>query len=90
MRRTDLLDPAMPRPRSRIHGPRRVLQELRRLQGKLARAAAYRATTDDERRWTARVGDLLEALISEGDQVLPGGVDPRDARRVRKRQPKLL
>lgn len=90
MRGTELLDPGAPRPRSRIHGPRRVLSEMRRLLGKVRRAAEYRAATDLEKRWTVRVGDSLEQLIREGDQVLPGGEDPRDKRRARKRQAKMF
>jgi hypothetical protein len=76
--------------RSRTHGPRRVLKELRRLVMKNARAAEHRAITAEERQWTARVGDTLKQLVDEGDQVLPGGEDPRDRRRARKRPMKLL
>ncbi|HVL65712.1 MAG TPA: hypothetical protein VM364_00490 [Vicinamibacterales bacterium] len=87
---SDLFEAVPPRPRSRIHGCRRILSELRRLLGKTRRAAEYRAHSDVEQRWTARVGDALDQLIREGDLVLPGGDDPRDRRRVRKRQVKMF
>lgn len=84
-------DPGAPRLQSRIHGPRRILRELRRVLVKNDRAAAYRASTDVERRWCGRVGDALERLIAEGDLELPGGEDPRDRCRARKRPgPALL
>lgn len=79
-------EPGAPRLQSRIHGPRRVLAELRRLQVKNARAAAYRAATAADQRWCARVGDLLEQLVTEGAQVLSGSDDPRERRRARKRR----
>jgi len=72
-----------PRPRSRVQGPRRVLQELRRLRMKTARALAYRRLTVEEELWSARVYDALDRVIQEGDQVLPGHDAPD--RKVRKR-----
>lgn len=90
MKSTELLAASAPRPRSRIHGHRRVLAELRRVVAKAKRAGEYRARTDVERTWSARVVDALEQLIREGDQVLPGGEDPRDRARVRKRPPKMF
>jgi hypothetical protein len=80
-------EPGMPRLRSRIHGSRRVLNELRRLHLKVAAAGVYRAVTDEERLWCSRVGDALEVLIREGDAVLPASMDPRPGRTVRKRRP---
>jgi hypothetical protein len=71
--------------RSRVHGPRRVLKELRRIILKNARAQEYRELTDDDKRWCSHVHEALERLTREGDQVLSGGEDPRDRRRVRKR-----
>ncbi len=70
---------------TRVHGPRRVLKELRRLIIKNHRALEHRATTAEERTWCQRVHDALDRLIVEGDAVLPGLPDPRDYRRVRKR-----
>lgn len=70
---------------SRVQGPRRVLKELRRLLIKTTRARLARAVTDAEVTWCNRTIDRLTALIEEGDQVLPGGEDPRDRRRARKR-----
>lgn len=71
--------------RPRVHGPRRVLLELRRLLIKNNRSLRFRAETPEARMWSARVRDLLAQLIAEGDVVLPGATYPRDARRVRKR-----
>ena len=76
---------------SRLHGPRRVLKELRRLRIKTQRAGEFRAATDDDQRWCRQVNDALDALIGTGEAVLSGGEDPRDRRRVRKRpQPQPL
>lgn len=76
---------------SRLHGPRRVLKELRRLLIKTHRAGEFRAATEDDQRWCRRVSTALDELIVTGDQVLSGGEDPRDRRRVRKRpQPQPL
>lgn len=69
----------------RVHGPRRVLQALRRIVIKNARARQHRATTDEEKTWCGRVHDCLRRLIDEGDAVLPGHPDPCDARRARTR-----
>jgi hypothetical protein len=69
---------------SRIHGPRRVLNELVRLRIKIRRAADGRAELPADLRWCHRVWDALNDLIDEGTDVLSGGTDPRDARRVRK------
>jgi len=70
---------------SRIHGPRRVLKELRRLLIKTHRAGEFRAATEDDQRWCRQVATALDGLVTNGDQVLSGGEDPRDRRRVRKR-----
>jgi hypothetical protein len=84
---TDALFSAyVPRTRSRIQGPRRILQELRRLRTKTARALEHRTFTADETFWLARVFDALDTRVSEGEQVL--GSDPVD-RRVRKRPTKV-
>jgi len=77
---------AQPRRQSRTHGPRRVLAELRRLQVKVDRAGYYRAATEEDRAWCHRVGDVLEQLVLAGEAVLSGGSDPRERRRVRKRE----
>ncbi len=74
-----------PMPRSRVHGPRRILAELRRVRIKTDRALAHRALSEDEQRWARRLADALDRLVTEGEAVLPGGADPREARRVRKR-----
>ena len=71
--------------RTRVHGPRRILQELRRLIIKNHRSLRVRCQTDEEMRWSSRVNEALDRLIHEGDEVLPGLPDPRDRRRVRKR-----
>jgi len=71
---------------SRIHGVRRINAELRRLLIKAVRAGEHRELRDDDRIWLRRVIDRLQPLIEEGDQVLSGLPDPRDRRRVRKRQ----
>ncbi len=70
------------RPRSRIHGPRRIERELHRLrkrQGvllqdlarvliKSTRAAEYREFTEDEQRWLRHVHQLMaEALTLSRD-----------------------
>jgi hypothetical protein len=67
-----------------------VLNELRRLFGKLA-SVYERATTDDERRWVRQTADVLARQIQAGDAgAVSGFSDPRPLRRVRKRQPNLL
>jgi hypothetical protein len=80
----DALFSYVPRTRSRIHGPRRILQELRRLRTKTARALTYLHVTEDAQRWTGRTYDVLDRLIQEGELVLPGLEGPD--RTVRKRQ----
>ena len=77
--------PPMVHPRTRIHGPRRVLKELYRLRIKLRRALELRELSEDEQRWGRDVDASLERLTRVGEQVLPGMPDPRDRRRVRKR-----
>lgn len=62
-----------------------MLRDLRRLLARNALAAQQRAVTAEERAWSARVQESLQPLVNEGLQVLPGGDDPRDWRRVRKR-----
>lgn len=84
------IDPACRVPASRIQGPRKVLKELRRLLIKTARARIGRAVTADEITWCNRVFDRLQSCVDEGDRVLPGGEDPRDRRRVRKRPGSLV
>lgn len=74
----------------RVHGPRRVLRELRWILIKNARSIRHRATTDEERTWSARVQAALEQLVAEGDAVLPGLPDPRDMRRARKAPGRLF
>ena len=71
--------------RTRVHGPRRILQELRRLLTKNRGSLEIRTETDEERKWSAPVHDALGRLIEEGDQVLPILPDRRDHWRVRKR-----
>jgi len=74
----------MPGRRALLTGARaslrtRLLRELRRLLSKAAAAGAYRAVTDDERLWCARVGDALEELIREGDRIQTVPVNSRKA-----------
>ncbi len=71
---------------SRVHGPQRVLKELRRLLIKTRRAQIARAVTPVEITYLGRVFDTLDGLVREGDDVLPLVEDPRDRRRVRKRR----
>ena len=70
--------------RSRVHGARHVLGELRRLRYKLELAHGL-AVTPDEQRWCGSTADKLDAAIRAGDAVLGGFADPRPARRARKR-----
>jgi hypothetical protein len=76
--------------RTRVHGPRRLQQELRRLVIKTHRCQVGRELTDDERIWTGKLFDLLKRLIDEGDEVIASGPDPRDRRRARKRPGQLF
>jgi hypothetical protein len=69
---------------SRIHRPAVVLRELRRLRIKVERCQ-LRAETIEERAWSRSVADALDKLILAGDAVLPAFLDPRPARRARKR-----
>jgi SOS response regulatory protein OraA/RecX len=77
-------DRGQPRIRSRVHGSRRIVQELRRLLIKTHRCAMGRVLTDDEQKWCMRVTEFLDRLITEGDLVVAGLPDPRDAQRARK------
>jgi hypothetical protein len=83
-----LFGPVVPRPRSRIHGPRRVLQELRRIRVKTGRALEHRKLTDEESCWLRRVYDTLDNEIVLGESVLPG--HDRIDRKVRKRKPSTI
>lgn len=87
--REELVTPRV-QPRSRVHGPRRVLKELYRVRLKILRALEYRDLSDDEQRWSRDVDASLERLTRTGELVLPGLEDPRDRRRVRKRQDRLF
>jgi hypothetical protein len=69
---------------SRIHRPAVVLRELRRLRIKIERCQ-LRAETLEERAWSRSVADSFDRLIVSGDAVLPPFMDPRPARRARKR-----
>lgn len=72
---------------SRIQGPRQVLRQLRALIIRNHRSLLARCTTPEERGWTQRVHDHLDALIREGDAVLPPMLDPPRIRlRARKRE----
>lgn len=81
------VDDRLPRA-SRVHSPRVVLGELRRLQLKADRAAIERARTNAERDWCHQVADALERLIASGAGVVVDRGDPR--RLVRKRQSRLF
>jgi hypothetical protein len=80
----ELFSSARPRTKSRGQAPRTVLQQLRRLRGRAQHTLEHRQLSGTEQRWTGRVYDALEQLVSEGDQVLPGQ-NPPD-RKVRKRR----
>lgn len=68
---------------SRVHGTRKVLEELHRLKTKAERAALQRARTDAERAWLVQVVDLVGQLIGIGSR-LPLPMDPRSWKRARK------
>ena len=70
---------------SRIHGPRHVLSELRRLRAKIEKAYLVRAGTPGETTWCLSAADKLDAVIVAGEAILPGIGDPRPSRRARKR-----
>lgn len=82
-------EPRLPRA-SRVHSPRKVLLELQRVRLKADRAAIQRARTEAERTWCLQVADLLEQLAKAGAKVVTDRGDPRERRRVRKRQPSLF
>jgi len=69
---------------SRIHRAGHVLRELRRLRGKVERAYD-RAETVAEKAWCRQTADALDRVINTGDAVLPPFLDPRPARKARKR-----
>ena len=71
---------------SRVPAPRKLLKNLRVLQQRADRIAQTRATIGAERRFCLLVYDTLSVLIETGDKILPPHVDPRDWRRVRKRE----
>lgn len=71
---------------SRVQGPRRILHHLRALLIRNHRSLSARCPTAEERRWSMRVHDALDALIRDGDAVLPDVPAPRRIRcRARKR-----
>ena len=70
--------------RSRVHGARHVLAELRRLRVKVELAHGL-AVTDEEQRWCLSTADKLDSAILAGEAVLPGCADPRPWRKARKR-----
>jgi hypothetical protein len=72
---------------SRVPGPARVLVDLRRLRGRLARMALGRVLTADEYRWICLVADQVDDLIVAGQAVCGHVQDSRDVHRVRKRGP---
>jgi hypothetical protein len=71
---------------SRIHGPKKILGELVRLRGKIARCV-LRDLTADETRWCGQLADVLDLQICAGTAIVSGGADPRTWRRVRKNRP---
>lgn len=52
----------------RLHRPRQVLSELRRVVVKLQHAADD--ATDDEQRWCFRTAETIERAIAEGDSIV--------------------
>jgi hypothetical protein len=75
--------------RSRVHKARHLVKELRRLRHKVELAHEL-ATSSDEAHWCLSVSDALDHLIIAGEVVLGGYADPRDTRRVRKRETELF
>lgn len=73
-----------PKAPSRIHRAGHVLRELRRLRGKVERAYA-RAVTIEEKAWCRQSADALDRIIAAGEKDLPPFLDPRPARKARKR-----
>ena len=68
---------------SRIPGPRKLLQQLRRIRARAVRTTK-RPLPPDEQRWLASVADAIDRLEVAGEAVLSGGANPRDWRRVSK------
>lgn len=79
-----LFDPAQRPQRSRVHGGRKILLELRRLLKKVRDAYHARARDQADRDLYCRTADRLDVVIADFEaRDFP--VDPRETRRVRKR-----
>lgn len=72
-------------PASRVWAPRRLIKTLWRLQLAAQRARRARANTQEEIAWCETVEKAAGSLATLGQAVLPQHLDPRDARKARKR-----
>jgi hypothetical protein len=81
---------AQPVKYSRIKGSQSVLKRLRGALIANAKTLTGRELGEDAQKWHARVHEFLNRLIDEGVEVLPAFRDPRDQRRVKKRQADLF